>query len=132
MVECPAGKLAGFFMRLQFKSHPYYDGSDARDWLDVDENADLARSLGLEKQRLSDIALERIRLHAGESYCAEKPHASLNQALFFPIDNHGFQAYIDFVFLQDPDQNTCDSDFWWAIINCPHSNSGRIYVIGIG
>jgi hypothetical protein len=133
---------------VEFKSHPYYDDSDARDWLylrpddwtEPEPGAEkaLQELLRADKQWLCDLALDRIRAAAGESYLAERPHPEVNEFLFFPIGEQGYQVYVEYVFLQQPDASSPDSDFWWAIINCPYavaeSTTGRreAYVIGLG
>jgi hypothetical protein len=133
---------------MSFKSHPYYDGSDADDWLslrpddwtELESRAEktLHDTLRADKQRLCELALHRIRAAAGESYLAERPYPEVNEFLYFPIGDHGYRVYIEYFFYQQPDKNSPDSDFWWAIINCPYAiapfPTGRReeYVIGLG
>lgn len=77
---------------MEYKSHPYYDDSDALDWLYLrpddwtepgPEKAlqDLLRS---HKPWLCALALDRIRLMAGVEYLAERPYPEVNEFLFFP------------------------------------------------
>jgi hypothetical protein len=133
---------------MKFKSHPYYDCSDANDWLSLrpDDWTELEPgiektlhdALKADKRRLCELALARIRAAAGEGYLAERPHPEVNEFLYFPIDDHGYQVYVEYFFNQRPDENSPDSDFWWAIINCPYAvapfPTGRRdeYVIGLG
>ena len=133
---------------MKFKSHPYYDDSDANDWLSL-RPADwtelqpglektLHDTLRAHKQRLCELAVERIRTAAGENHLAERPYAELNQFLYFPIGDQGYQVYVEFFFAQKLNETSPDSDFWWAIINCPYAivpfPTGRReeYVIGFG
>ena len=138
--------LRGCFM--EFKSHPYYDSSDARDWLYSRPDAWTELELGAEKalqevlrgdrQRLCDLALERIQAAAGEGYLAERPHPAVNEFLFFPIGEQGYQVYVEYFFTQRPGEGSPDSDFWWAIINSPYAvapfptGKREEYVIGLG
>jgi hypothetical protein len=133
---------------VEFKSHPYYDDSNARDWLYLrpDDWTELEPGtektvldmLRADKQRLCDLALDRIRAAADESYLAERPYPKVNEFQFFPIGEQGYRVYIEYFFFQRPDENSPDSDFWWAIINCPYAvaqfPTGRRedYVIGLG
>ncbi len=133
---------------MEFKSHPYYDDSDARDWLylrpddwtELEPGAEKALQdlLRADKQWLCELALDRIRASAGESYLAERPYPAVNEFLFFPIGEQGYRVYVEYFFFQRPDENSPDSDFWWAIINCPYAvapfPTGRreAYVIGLG
>lgn len=145
---------------MEFKSHPYYDDSDARDWLclrsgDRPSGGFAARSgdstelelgpekalqdlLRADKKWLCELALDRIRTAAGERYLTERPYPDVNEFLFFPIGEQGYRVYLEFFFYQRPDENSPDSDFWWAIINCPNAvapfPTGRrkAYVIGLG
>lgn len=133
---------------MQFKSHPYYDDSDARDWLylrpedwtelEPGSEKSLQELLRAHKSWLCELALDRIRTAAGAEYLAERPHAEVNEFLFFPIDDTGYRVYVAYFFNQRPDGASPDSDYWWAIINCPYAvepfPTGRreAYVIGLG
>jgi hypothetical protein len=134
---------------MRFKSHPYYDDSDAGDWLylrpddwsELEPGAEktLHDTLRADKQRLCELALGRIRTAAGEEYFAERPYPSVNEFLYFPIGDHGYRVYVEYCFSQRPDEASPDSDFWWTIINCPYAAgapfpTGRReeYVIGLG
>ena len=116
---------------MEFKSHPYYDDSDASDWMylrwdDWDELEpgpekafqDLLRA---DKPWLCELALDRIRAAAGEDYLTERPCPEVNEFLFFPIGDQGYRVYIEYFFLRRPDEHSPDSDFWWSIINCPYA-----------
>lgn len=147
-----AARRTGSFGRggrtVRFKSHPYYDDSDAADWLSLrpDDWADpesgpeimLHDTLKAHRQRLCELALDRIRAAASGDYLNERPYPEVNEFLYFPINDHGYQVYVEYFFLQRPDENSPDSDFWWAIINCPYAlapfPTGRReeYVIGLG
>ena len=133
---------------MKFKSHPYYDESIAEDWLNLrpDDWTELEPgplktlhdTLRAAKPYLCELALDRIRAAAGESYLAERPCPDVGEFLFFPIGAQGFQVYIEYFFLHRPDETSPDSDFWWAIINCPYAiapfPTGRReeYLIGLG
>jgi hypothetical protein len=114
----------------EFKSHPYYDASDAREWMslrrdDWDElepgpEKTLQDLLRADKSELCELALDRIRSAAGESYLAENPYPELGDFLFFPIGDQGYRVYIEWYFRKRPDDNST-SDFWWAIINRPYA-----------
>ncbi len=133
---------------MNFKSHPYYDDSGARDWMHLHSDAPaplepeaekaLQERLTKDKQWLCGLALDRIRAAAGESYLAERPYPDVNNFQFIPIGQQGYRGYIEYVFFQRPDENTPDSDFWWVIINCPNATdplatrSGEAVVIGFG
>jgi hypothetical protein len=116
---------------MKFKSHPYYDASDAAqwlalrpdDWTELEPGAEkmLHDTLRADKERLCELALVRIRGAAGEAYLVERPHPEVNEFLYVPIDGHGYQVYVEYFFLQRHDQNSPDSDFWWAVINCPYA-----------
>ena len=75
---------------------------------------------------------------AGEGYLVERPYPYVNKFLYFPIGDHGYRVYVEYFFFQQPDENSPDSDFWWAIINCPYAVApfpgGRCeeYIIGLG
>jgi len=143
-----SGRSAAKGNGMRFKSHPYYDDSEAEDWLNLRPNdwtelepgplKMLHERLHAEKPKLCAIALERIRAAAGANYLAQSPHPEVDEFLFFPIGEHGFRVYISFVFLLRPNENTPDSDFWWAIINCPYAvdpfptGQREFYVIGLG
>jgi hypothetical protein len=133
---------------MEFKSHPCYDESNAHDWLQVGTDDSSELELGPEKmlhdllcadkQWLCDLALDRIRSAAGDDYVAERPYPEVNQFLFFPIGKRGYRVYVEYFFFQRSDENSPDSDYWWAIINCPYAvapfPTGRreAYVIGFG
>lgn len=133
---------------MEYKSHPYYDGSDARDWLclrpddwtelEPGQERALQDLIRAHKPWLCELALGRIRTAAGESYLAERSYPGVNEFLFFPIDDTGYQVYVEYFFNQRSDAASPDSDFWWAIINCPYAvepfPTGRreAYVIGLG
>ncbi len=133
---------------MEYKSHPYYDDSDALEWLylrpddwtelEPGPEKKLQDLLRAHKPWLCELALGRIRATAGESYLAERPHPEVNELLFFPIDDTGYRVYVAYFFNQRPDAASPDSDFWWAIINCPYAvppfPTGRreAYVIGLG
>jgi len=116
---------------MRFKSHPYYDGSDAAEWLGLrpDDWTELEPgtektlhdSLRADKDRLCELALVRICDAAGEAYLAERPHPEVNEFLYTPIGDHGYQVYVEYFFYQRHDQNSPDSDFWWTVINCPYA-----------
>ena len=133
---------------MEFKSHPYYDDSDARDWLYLrpDDWTELEPGpekllqdlLRAHKPWLCGLALDRIRAAAGAECLAERPYPEVNEFLFFPIDDTGYRVYVAYFFNQRPDGASPDSDFWWAIINCPHAvepfptSRREAYVIGLG
>lgn len=116
---------------MEFKSHPYYDDSTARNWLYLHANdltelehgpeKTLQNLLRADKPWLCELALDRIRAAAGEGYLAERPYSEVNEFRFFPIDETGYRVYIEYFFSQRQDENSPDSDFWWAIINCPYA-----------
>lgn len=133
---------------MEFKSHPYYDHSDARDWmylrpvdwteLEPGPDKSLQDMLRADKPWLCELALDQIRAAAGEDYLAERPFPAVNEFLFFPIGEQGYQVYVEYFFFQRSDENSPDSDFWWAIINCPYAvvpfPTGRreAYIIALG
>lgn len=133
---------------MEFKSHPYYDDSAARDWLylrpddwtelEPGPEKTLQNLLRADKSWLCELALDRIRAAAGDEYLAERPYPDVNEFLFFPIGEQGYRVYVEYFFYQRPDENSPDSDFWWAIINCAYAvapfPTGRreAYVIGLG
>lgn len=133
---------------MKFKSHPYYDNSDAADWLSLrpDDWTELEPgpektlhdTLKAHRQQLCALALEQIRAAAGEDYLRERPFAEVNEFLYFPIGDDGYQVYVEYFFYQRRNETSPDSDFWWAIINCPYAvapfPTGRReeYVIGLG
>ena len=135
---------------MKFKTHPYYDDSDAEDWLylrpddwtELEPGAEktLQDLLRAHKPRLCELALSRILEAAGAGYVAERPHPDVIQFLFFPIDDHGYRVYIEYFFSQRPDESSPDSDYWWVIINSPYAvvpypdpRVGQAdYVIGLG
>jgi hypothetical protein len=133
---------------VEFKSHPYYDGSESQDWLTLrpgtwgelepgpDKNLqDLLRA---DKAWLCELALSQIRAAAGESYLAERPVPCENEFLFHPINDCGYQVYVEYFFAKRPNEASYEIDYWWAIIQCPYAvapfPSGRreAYVIGVG
>lgn len=107
---------------MRFKSHPYYDGSDANDWLSLrpDDWTELDPGpvktlhdmLRADRQRLCELALNQIRVSAGEGYLAERPYPEVNEFLYFPIGDQGYRVYVEYFFSQRPDENSPDSDFW--------------------
>jgi hypothetical protein len=115
---------------MKFKSHPYYDQSDANDWLSLrpDDWTPLERGpektlddmLRADRQWLCELALAHIRAAAEVSYLLERPHPDVHEFLFVPIGDRGFKVYIEYFFYQRPDQNSPDSDFWWVIIHSPY------------
>jgi len=133
---------------MDFLSHPYYDCSDARewfylrpeDWTELEPGPEKALQdwLRADKSWLCELALNRIRAAAGESYLAERPYPDVNKFLFFPIGDHGYRVYIVYFFNQRPNAASPDSDFWWAVINHAHAigpyATGRreANVIGLG
>ena len=133
---------------MEFKSHPYYDDSDARDWFYIrpDDWTELEPGpekvlhdlLRAHKTWLCELALDRVRAAAGAEYLAERPYPEVNEFLFFPIGDTGYRVYVEYFFNQRPDAASPDSDFWWAVINCPYAvepfPTGRreAYVIGLG
>ena len=133
---------------MEYKSHPYYDDSDALDWLylrpddwtelEPGPEKTLQDLISTHKPWLCELALARIRVAAGADYLCERPHPEMNEFLFFPIGDTGYCVYIEYFFNQRPDGSSPDSDFWWAIINCayavPPFPTGRreAYVIGLG
>lgn len=90
------------------------------------------------KPWLCELALDQIRAAAGQAYLTERPYPDVNDFQFFPIDEQGYRVYVEYYFSQRPDENSPDSDFWWAIINCPYAiepfPTGRreANVIGLG
>ena len=132
---------------VEFKSHPYYDHSDAKEWMylrwdDWDElepgpEKTLQDMLRADKSWLCELALDRIRDAAGATYLAERPDPELDEFLFVPHGENGYLAYIEWRFYPRPYGNS-DSDFWWSMINCPtpvpRFQTGRreAYVIGLG
>jgi len=117
---------------MQFKLHPLYDQSSLKDWMSIGPDADPARPIGVEFQgqlklatsnldRFTSYALERIREHAGTPYLSERPFPEVNSVLFRPTSESGFQIYVEYFFFQAPNENSPDSDVWWAIINCPRA-----------
>lgn len=133
---------------MEFKSHPYYDGSDAHDWLYLrpDNWTELERGpekrlqdlLRAHKPWLCELALDRIRAVAGADYVAERPFPEVNEFLFFPINDTGYRVYIEYFFNQWPDAISSASDYWWAVINCPYvvepfpTGRREANVIGLG
>ncbi|QJW94720.1 hypothetical protein [Frigoriglobus tundricola] len=133
---------------MKYKSHPYYDGSDTLDWqyLRPDDWTELGPGpekalqdlLRSHKPWLCELTLDRIRAAAGADYLAERPYPEVHEFLFFPIDDTGYRVYVEYFFTQQPDRASPDSDFWWAMINCPYAlepfPTGRreVYVIGLG
>ena len=133
---------------MEYKSHPYYDDSDARDWLylrpedwtglEPGPEKVLHELLRGHKPWLCEMALSRIQAAAGADYLAERPYPEVNEFLFFPTDNTGYRVYVEYFFYQQPDENSPDSDFWWVIVKCPYAvapfPTGRreAYVIGLG
>lgn len=134
---------------MEYQSHPLFDSNpNVREWLFLrpddwtelepgPEKAlqDLLRD---HKASLCELALERIRAAAGESYLTERPHPWVKDFLFSPLGESGYRVYVEYFFYQRPDENSPDSDFWWAIINCPYAvapfPTGRreTYIIGLG
>src|SRR4051794_33251400 len=108
---------------MPFKEHPYFDYSERDDWLAVNCDSELQscdpkplaalyQTLQDEKQRLCNVALERIKQHATTVYLAERPHPHLNNLLFHPLSDRGFRVYIEYFFSQSLQENSPDSDFW--------------------
>lgn len=102
---------------MAFKQHPYYDQSGADDWLPLPDDgllqgdgfgplATLVQTLRVEQERICAIALDRIRKHAGAEDLAERPHAERNEFLFFPIEERGFQVYVEYGFFPRPDETS--------------------------
>lgn len=134
---------------LEFKSHPYYDDSDALsnwmflgwgDWDEMEEGPDktLQGLLRSDKSMLCDLALGKIRSLAGEDYLAKTPYPELGEFLFHPINNQqGYRVYIEWYFSERPGGNS-NGDFWWTLILCPYAvppfPTGRreVVVDGIG
>jgi hypothetical protein len=116
---------------MKFKSHPYYDNSDAKDWLflrpdhwgELDPGPEKALQdlLRNDKQWLCELALCRIREMAGASYIAERPYPDVNEFMFYPIGEQGYKVYVEYFFFEKPDKNSPYSDFWWVIISCPYT-----------
>jgi hypothetical protein len=100
--------------------------------------ANLQQVLRAEEQHLCDLGLEYVKQHAPGEYLKERPYPDVNEFLFRPTSDHGFQIYIEYFFFQTPTESSPDSDFWWVIINCayaiPPFPSGKrdYYVIGLG
>jgi hypothetical protein len=131
---------------MTFSSHPYYDNSDAKQWFSLEPDSlpepgvpkALHNALQAHRDRLCELALQRICAVAGEAYLAERPYPDVNDFLYFPIDDFGYRVYVEYFFFQKPDENSCDSDFWWVIINCPSvlppfvTGRREEYVIGLG
>ena len=122
---------------MQFKHHPLYDQSPLRDWISIGPDADTESPIEVEFQnllevaasnleRFSSYALERIRTHVGTLYLSERPYPEINSVLFRPTSGVGFQIYVEYFFFQKPDENSSDSDVWWAIINCPRATQQSI------
>src|SRR5690349_3500118 len=139
---------------MPFKEHPYYDRSDANDWLSLGDDAlqqthgeasdALLQKVHSEKEQLCALALARIKDHAGAEFLLERPHPLVGEFLFHPTSGSGYRAYIEYYFLPKPvefylqrAESTPDTDQWWAIINCPFALSTSLtppqkhYVIGI-
>jgi hypothetical protein len=112
---------------MPFKSHPYYDHSEADDWLDHihgdQQPTPLFQFLMEHEKELFTFALERIKKHAGEDDLQERPYAEVNTFLYHPLGGHGFRAYIEYAFFQKTNENRPDSDFWWVIIIWPYALS---------
>lgn len=117
---------------MEFKLHPLYDQAALRDWMSIgplaestppasDEFQELLAIATLNLKRFTSCALERIRTHAGTSYLSERPYPEINSVLFRPTSSSGFQIYVEYFFFQEPDENSPDSDVWWAIVNCPNA-----------
>lgn len=116
---------------MEFKSHPYYDDSAARDWLHLrpgdwtelepGPQKTLQDVVRADKPWLCELTLDRVRVMAGESYLTERSHPNVNEFLFFPIGEQGYRVYVEYFFSQRPDENSPDGDFWWAIIYCPYA-----------
>lgn len=134
---------------MEYKSHPYYDGSAASDWMylrwdDWDElepgpEKTLQDLLRADKPRLCELALNRIRPAISEAALAERPYPGEGDFLFIPTGQGGYQVYIEWYFFQHPtNRSSADSDFWWVIINCPcpvapfPTDSREDYVVGLG
>lgn len=133
---------------MEYKSHPYYDRSNASDWMslrshdraeaDNDPEKTLRGQVQSDQQWLCGLALERIRSAVDASYLAERPHAEVNEFLYFPLGEQGYRVYIEYFFFQRPDENSPDNDFWWVIINLPYARTSgstgerEAYVIGLG
>lgn len=128
---------------MAFKSHPYYDTSSEDDWLSLRPSDWTELEPGpfkilydrvvAEKQRLCEIALDRIRLHAGSDFLAETPHPSLKDFSYCPAGDLAFSVYVEYAFLPRPNENSPENDFWWAIILCeppgPFPGAGPVYVV---
>ena len=139
---------------MAYKAHPFYDQSNAEDWLSLDANLPqnaqgrvseaLLRVVRDEKEQLCALALARIKAQAGPEFLAERPHSLLGDYLFYPTSASSYQVYIEYFFQEKPPefyiqrgQSDHYSDHWWAIINCPfaldqHPPTLKHYVIGIG
>jgi hypothetical protein len=133
---------------VEYKSHPYYDDSDALDWLylrpedwtelEPGQEKALQDLLRANKPWLCELALSRIRAAAGTEYLAERPHPEVNEFLFFPIDETRHRVYVEYYFIQRPHAASPDGDFWWVIIDCvsavqPFPTSRHeAYVVGLG
>ncbi len=141
--------MAALWVDMPFKTHPHFDNSKAADWLPFpnEENrrefdrglpALLIETLRGDKQRICGLALERIKRHTEADYLAARRYPEINEILFFPIGERGFRVYVEYFFLERPDENSGDSDFWWVIINCPYAvppfptGKREYYVIGLG
>jgi hypothetical protein len=122
---------------MQFKLHPLYDQAPLRDWISIGpltesisptggqfQNLLVIASSNLE--RFTSYALEQIQKHVGPPYLAERPYPEINSVLFRPTSPSGFQIYVEYFFLQEPDENSPDSDVWWAIINCPSATQANL------
>lgn len=134
--------------KVVFKSHPYYDQSDASDWLylrpeDWTELEPgplkvLHDTLRSEKDRLCALALDRILAAGGEKELAERPYPEVNEYLFHPIGDYGYRVYVEIHFFYRPNEASPDSDFWWAIFDCPYelppspTRRREEYIIGLG
>lgn len=127
---------------MDFKEHPIFDRSQAKDWFDLSDDSVLlltpqmrpfAKLLDVylrQKEQLEEKVLERIMRHAKEDL-ASKPHVERNEVLFAPLGDHGFRVYFQFYFLERTDQAPADSDFWWGIIFCPNVLDQRFDVADI-
>jgi len=116
---------------VSFKSHPYYDNSDAADWLylrpadwtELEPGPEKALHdyIRAEQARLYDLALDRgIRAAAEALYGGTRPHPTFGIE-YHPVGEHGFRAYITCSFSPWPDARAMEDDHWWAILLCPYA-----------
>ena len=119
---------------MLFKEHPYYDVSNRADWLSAASAAVMAESWGLRfrshQTQIEALALNHFRQLAGEEYRTQRPHVEQNEISLRPTSDSSFQVYLEYFFNQNHQKPSPDSDYWWAIVNCPEGPN--FYIIGAG